>query len=80
VRTDEEINHIWMNPNIENQLTMRRDYFRFSTELKSRVARQIQSIIPQALRFLFDPWLSMIFEGKLLNIDTEHFKRVSTLV
>ena len=76
MRTDEEIADIWLNPNIERQLQMRRDYFKISTQLKSRVGRQIQSIIPQALRFLFDPLLSMIFEGKLINLDTEHFKRV----
>ena len=39
------------------------------------LGRQIQSMIPQGLRSLFDPFLAMIYDSKFINLDTEHFKR-----
>ena len=39
-------------------------------------ARKIQYFIPYGLRWLTSPIFSMLFDKKLLNLDTEHFKDV----
>ena len=81
--------------------SIRLDFFRYSTELKSEfgiadnypvtvpddsmvmlcgvsTARRIQYFIPYGLRWLTSPIFSMLFDKKLLNLDTEHFKEVDT--
>jgi hypothetical protein len=76
VHTDEEFEKLvcissdGMPPNI------RMDFFRFSDELQSEMAKKVQYLIPQGLRWLTGPILSSIFDKKLLNLDTEHFKGV----
>ncbi len=77
VHTDEEFEKLvcisseGMPPNI------RMDFFRFSDELQSEMAKKLQYLIPQGLRWFTGPILSSVFDKKLLNLDTEHFKGVS---
>lgn len=54
---------------------LRTDFFRMSDELKSEMARKINYLVPQGLRWLTSPILSSLFDKKLLNLDTEHFKK-----
>lgn len=55
---------------------LRIDFFRYSEELKSEVARRLNYLVPQGLRWLTFPIFSSIFDKKILNLDTEHFKKV----
>lgn len=58
---------------------LRTDFFRYSEELKSEVARRLNYLVPQGLRWLTFPLFSSIFDKKILNLDTEHFKKVCLL-
>jgi TAG lipase/steryl ester hydrolase/phospholipase A2/LPA acyltransferase len=54
------------------------DFFRFSNEIKSKIGRKMQYLVPQGLRWLTSPIFTMLFDKKILNLDTEHFKNVNT--
>mmetsp|Transcript_795 Transcript_795/g.1203 ORF Transcript_795/g.1203 Transcript_795/m.1203 type:complete len:869 (-) Transcript_795:244-2850(-) len=54
---------------------VRTDFFRYSEELKSELARKLNYFVPQGLRWLTLPVFSSVFDRKLLNLDTEHLKR-----
>lgn len=56
---------------------IRTDFFRISYELKSEVARRLNYLVPQVFRPVSSAILSSIFDKKILNLDTEHFKKVS---
>lgn len=55
---------------------LRTDFFRYSEELKSEIARKLNYLVPQGMRFITFPIFSSIFDKKILNLDTEHFKKV----
>ncbi len=55
---------------------IRTDFFRISYELKSEVARRLNYLVPQIFRPVSSAILSSIFDKKILNLDTEHFKKV----
>jgi hypothetical protein len=55
---------------------IRTDFFRYSNELKSEIARRLNYLVPLGLRWITFPMFSSIFEKKILNLDTEHFKKV----
>lgn len=54
---------------------IRTDFFRYSDELRSEIARRLNYLVPQGLRWITFPIFSSIFDKKLLNLDTEHFKK-----
>ena len=54
----------------------RRDFFRYSSVPTSSIAKKLQKLIPENLRWIGDILLCFIFDGKIVNLDTEHFKRV----
>ena len=100
-RTDEEVREQILGIGNPLPKSIRLDFFRYSTELKSEfgiadtlfsimrswscllcgapTARRIQYFIPYGLRWLTSPIFSMLFDKKLLNLDTEHFKEVGTM-
>jgi predicted acylesterase/phospholipase RssA len=51
------------------------EFFRYSTELKSEMARKLNYLVPVGLRWITLPIFSMLFDKKVLNMDTEYFKR-----
>lgn len=53
----------------------RLDYFRHGTHLDSKIARKLESLLPQSWRHIGNRILSLIFDGKIFNLDTEHFRR-----
>ena len=55
---------------------IRMDFFRFSDELQSEMGKRLQYLIPQGMRWFTAPILASIFDRKILNLDTEHFKAV----
>ena len=55
-------------------LSFRRDFFLQKTEVDSPTGRQIQRLLPLWLRTLLDPLLGLLFDNKVVNLDTEHFK------
>lgn len=60
---------------------MKRDFFVMSNKIKSPTGRLIQHYTPEFLRPLVNPVLSFLFDRKLLNLDTEAFKKeVQTMV
>lgn len=54
----------------------RTDFFRISDEVKSEMGRRLNYFMPQGLRWLSSPIFSFLFDKKLLNLDTDHFKKV----
>ena len=52
-----------------------RCFFKISNELKSPLGQFVQSYTPNCLRWLADPVLSFMFDGKLINVDSQHFRR-----
>ncbi len=58
----------------------RLDLFRYSTELKSEMARRLNYLVPPGLRWITQPIFSSIFDKKIMNYDTDHFKKVSTVM
>ena len=52
-----------------------RCFFKISNELKSPLGQFVQSYTPNCLRWLADPVLSFLFDGKLINVDSQHFRR-----
>ena len=44
------------------------------TEINSPTGRQLQRILPTWLRKFLDPLLGLLFDNKVVNLDTEHFK------
>eukprot|EP01032_Pedospumella_encystans_P008825 gene8825-10437_t len=53
----------------------RTDFFRYSEELKSEMARRLNYFVPQGLRWITQPIFGYIFDKKILNLDTEHLKQ-----
>lgn len=52
------------------------DFFKFSNTIRTSTGKWIQHYTPKFLRFLTDPILSIIFNGKLVNLDNQHFQEV----
>lgn len=74
-RTDEELSEILGNKSTpESRLSFKRNFFTFSTVIKSETGRLIQQYTPKLLRPIVDPILTVIFDKKVLNLDTEAFK------
>lgn len=78
-RTDLELAELF-NDGEEPPDSIRTDFFRFSNELKSEIARRLNYLVPQGLRWLTFPIFTSIFEKKILNLDTEHFKKVRDML
>eukprot|EP00981_Chlorochromonas_danica_P005504 scaffold1116_cov180-Ochromonas_danica.AAC.4 len=76
-RTDQELVELFGEPDEEMRPpdNIRTDFFRYSHEFKSEIARRLNYLVPQGLRWLTFPIFSSIFEKKILNLDTEHFKK-----
>jgi TAG lipase/steryl ester hydrolase/phospholipase A2/LPA acyltransferase len=73
-RTDSELEEVFYMP--DGKLTYRTDFFKHSTTLTSSIGKKIQQLLPQSL-YTFGSWLlSVIFDGKMFNLDSKHFKRV----
>lgn len=73
-RTDSELEEVFYMP--DGKLTYRTDFFKHSTTLTSSIGKKIQQLLPQSL-YTFGSWLlSVIFDGKIFNLDSKHFKRV----
>ena len=77
-RTDEELHNFFHRvTNVPSILEVNRlDLFRYSTELKSEMARRLNYLVPPGLRWITQPIFSSIFDKKIMNYDTEHFKKV----
>lgn len=73
-RTDDGLDEIF-HPEY-GHTKFRRDFFRYSNIPTSNIAKKLQTLIPENLRWIGDILLSFIFDGKIVNLDTEHFKRV----
>lgn len=73
VKTDEELQSIFAE---SGPLLFDSEFFRLSTKLQSPMANRIQKLIPSSYHWLSARLLAFIFDGKLFNLDTEHFKRV----
>eukprot|EP01038_Epipyxis_sp_PR26KG_P015029 gene15029-20222_t len=76
-RTDDEFRSMFLDtPEAE---ILRKEiplnFFEFSDELKSDVAKQLQYLVPQGLRWITGPIFTSIFDKKILNMSTEHFKK-----
>lgn len=52
----------------------RLDYFKFSNRINHPIGQSIQRACPQFLRRWVDPVLSMVFDGKLQNLDIKHLQ------
>ena len=76
-KTDQELRDLYDSTE-GNRLpaALRTDFFRYSHELRSEMARRINFLLPEGLRWVFHPLLSSLFDKKILNLDTEHFKKV----
>ncbi len=73
-RNDSELEEVFYMP--DGKLTYRTDFFKHSTTLNSSIGKKIQRFLPKSL-YTFGSWLlSLIFDGKLFNLDSKHFKRV----
>lgn len=75
-RTDSELQDL-LRGNEEHKPpeAIRMDFFRYSEELKSEIARRLHYLVPQGIRWITFPLFSSIFDSKILNLDTEHFKK-----
>ena len=73
-KTDGELADLWHLPEDEAD-SYRRDYFKPSTHINSALGRQIASMSPPSLHWLSDPLLSLLFDGKLMNLDIQHLQR-----
>lgn len=51
-------------------------FFKYSNRINSETGRWIQYHTPRSLRWVVDPLLSMIFDKKIINLDSEYFKSV----
>lgn len=74
-RTEAELAE-FINDPVGAASKIRMDFFLFSDVLNSEVAKKLQYLVPQSLRWLSQPLLSSIFDKKILNLDTDHFKSV----
>jgi TAG lipase/steryl ester hydrolase/phospholipase A2/LPA acyltransferase len=77
-RNDDELRGILCDSNecTAESLSFRRDYFQQKTDVDSPAGRQVQRLLPTWVRRFADPWLSLVFDNKIVNLDTEHFKSV----
>ena len=73
-KTDEGLDETF-NPEF-GHTKFRRDFFRYSSVPNSTIAKKLQKFVPLNLRWIADTILCFIFDGKIVNLDTEHFKRV----
>eukprot|EP01035_Chromulina_nebulosa_P019747 gene19747-25679_t len=73
-RTDEEF--LSLLDSDSNLLQFRYQFFKYSTEVKSPTGKWILYYTPKIFKPLFQPILSLIFDKKIINLDTEHFKKV----
>jgi predicted acylesterase/phospholipase RssA len=55
--------------------SIRRDYFLQHSVIHSPTGQLFQKLIPSSVKWLFDPILALLFDFKLVNLDTEHFKQ-----
>jgi TAG lipase/steryl ester hydrolase/phospholipase A2/LPA acyltransferase len=76
-KTDQELRDLYDSVKSHDDLPtgLRTDFFRFSSDLKSEAARRINYLFPQGLRWIVHPFLASLFDKKILNLDTEHFKK-----
>lgn len=72
-KTDGELADLWHLPDDEAD-GYRRDYFKPSTHINSPLGRQIASMAPAYLRWITDPLLTLLFDGKLMNLDIQHLQ------
>lgn len=71
-RNDAEMEEVFST----DRLAFRPDHFCHSTQLKSSIARSLDRLLPRSIYWIGNRLLSIIFDGKLFNLDGEHFKRV----
>jgi predicted acylesterase/phospholipase RssA len=76
-KNDQELQEVILSTDGKNLPSgLRTDFFRFSEELKSEMARKLNYLVPQGLRWITHPIFASLFDRKILNLDTEHFKKV----
>ncbi len=75
--TDEELADFLSAVDDGSPAKLRIDFFKFSNKLKSKMANQIQFLLPTWIHWLSGPILSSVFDKKLLNLDSEHLQGVS---
>lgn len=71
-RNDSELEEIFSYGDLSN---FRLDYFRHGMHLDSKIAKKLESLLPDSWRLVGNRILSIIFDGKIFNLDTEHFRR-----
>jgi predicted acylesterase/phospholipase RssA len=78
-KTDFELRALYDSVKSDDDLPvgLRTDFFRISMELQSEFARRVLYLLPTGIRWIFHPILCSIFDKKILNLDTEHFKKVN---
>jgi TAG lipase/steryl ester hydrolase/phospholipase A2/LPA acyltransferase len=76
-RTDEEFHATYTDPKYKNMLPgFETNFFRYSDRFHSKLATKLQYMVPQQIRWLTQPILSALFDKKVLNLDTTHFKEI----
>jgi len=70
-KTDAELTEVFKEGSIQ---AFRLDYFKFSNKINHPIGQSIQRACPQFLRRIVDPVLSMVFDGKLQNLDIKHLQ------
>lgn len=75
-RTNEELDKILLYDDAihESLESFHIDFLKIDTKIKSPLGAKIQSWIPPSLRKYFDQALTFIFDGRLANIDNDHFR------
>lgn len=76
-RTDSELVDLFDHTDenvVPNGISL--EFFRYSNELQNETARKLNYLVPVSLRWITHPLLALIFDKKLLSMDTEHFKTV----
>ena len=77
-RNDEELRNILCGSDDckAGTLSFRRDFFMPRADVDSPTGKQLQRLLPLWLRKYLDPLLGLLFDNKVVNLDTEHFKQV----
>lgn len=73
-KSDDELEDLLNNNS--GDIGFETEFFKFSDTIKSPLGQRILDVLPNRLKFVGNAVLAFLFDGKVLNLDTEYFKRV----
>jgi hypothetical protein len=70
-RTDEEFTEMYAQG--DTMGPFRVDFFKFAKDIKNPTGAAVMQSLPAFLRPLFMPLFALLFDGKLVPVDNDHF-------